>query len=413
MVVTSSIESAVRYRLAFNAYLDELKSPWKAIVAFTGEKVVDGKKYDEAKMNSFPAAEIPEKFRKNEYRFLIVAEKFQTGFDEPLLHTMYVDKPLSDVKAVQTLSRLNRCLKPWKTDTFVLDFVNSADKIKEAFDPFFRTTILSEQSDINRLNDLQDALDNFQVYSKEQVDELMVRFINGAPREQLDPILDTCAAVFKNELILDKQIDFKAKAKSFVRAYQFLVMILPIKNVYWQSLSQFLHLLIPKLPEPAGGDDLTGLLKSIDMDSYRAEQEANIAIKLEGGGELEPTPVDVRDGARDPQKDPLSLILADFNQKFGTDWTENDRIQRILFKELPDAVKGDQEYQNAKKNSDRQNARITYDKKLEDKFQEFMFEQTGLYRKFTDDPEFKKWLQDTLFRLDYDAGANAPPEARG
>jgi type I restriction enzyme R subunit len=404
MIVTSSIEAAVRYRLAFNAYLGELKSPWKAIVAFSGEKTVDGQKYDESKMNGFPSAEIPETFRKNEYRFLIVAEKFQTGFDEPLLHTMYVDKPLSDVKAVQTLSRLNRCLKPWKTDTFVLDFVNSSDQIKEAFDPFYRTTILSEQSDLNRLNDLQDALDAFQVYGRDQVEEVMVRFINGAPRDQLDPILDGCAAIFKDDLTLDKQIDFKTKAKSFVRAYQFLVMILPVKNVYWHSLNQFLHLLIPKLPEPAGGDDLTGLLKSVDMDSYRAEQEASIAIKLEGGGELDPTPVEVRGAGNDPVKDPLSLILADFNQKFGTDWTENDRIQRILFNELPDAVQRDQEYQNAKKNSDRQNARITYDKKLEDKFQEFMFEQTGLYRKFTDDPEFKKWLQDTLFRLDYDQG---------
>ena len=135
MVVTNSIESAIRYKLAFNAYLTELHSPYKAIVAFTGEKEVDGVKYDEAKMNGFPSADIPKEFRKSAYRFLIVAEKFQTGFDEPMLHTMYVDKVLSDVKAVQTLSRLNRCLKPWKSDTFVLDFVNSADQIQEAFEP--------------------------------------------------------------------------------------------------------------------------------------------------------------------------------------------------------------------------------------------------------------------------------------
>ncbi len=409
MVVTSSIESAIRYQKAFDSYLGELKSPWKAIVAFSGEKDIDGEKLDEAKMNGFPSSEIPATFRKNEYRFLIVAEKYQTGFDEPLLHTMYVDKPLSDVKAVQTLSRLNRCLKPWKSDTFVLDFVNSADQIKDAFDPFYRTTILSEQTDLNRVNDLQDALDAFQVYAREDVEKLMTLYVNGASRAALDPILDPCAGIYRAELDAEKQIDFKAKAKSFVRTYQFLTMILPIQNVYWQSLSQFLKLLIPKLPEPAGGEDLTGLLQSVDMDSYRAEQEATIAVKLEGGGELEPTPVDVRSPSRGPDKDPLSVILADFNQRFGTQFTEQDRIRNILFKELPEAVNADPEYQNAKQNSDRQNAKITHDQKLEGKFQEFMFEQTALYKKFTDDPEFKKWLQDTLFRMDYDLGPEARP----
>jgi type I restriction enzyme R subunit len=160
-------------------------------VAFSGRKEVDGRIEDENSMNGFPGHTIPETFRKNEYRFLIVANKYQTGFDEPLLHTLYVDKPLSDVKAVQTLSRLNRAY-PSKTDTFILDFVNTVDGIKSAFAPFYKTTILSEETDLDRLNNLQDALDGYQVYSPENVNQFMARFLEGVDREQLDPILNAC-----------------------------------------------------------------------------------------------------------------------------------------------------------------------------------------------------------------------------
>lgn len=405
MVVTNSIVAAIRYKLAFDAYLKEIKSPFKAIVAFSGSKEDGGKNYDESLMNGFPSGEIPKEFKKNEYRFLIVAEKFQTGFDEPLLHTMYVDKPLSDIKAVQTLSRLNRAYKPYKQETFVLDFVNSSEAIKEAFEPYYKTTILSEETDLNRLNDLQDALDGFQAYSRDEVNELMTRYLNGAKRDQLDPILDGCAQIYKDDLSEDQKIDFKTKAKSFVRAYQFLSQILPFKNPYWESLNTFLKFLLAKLPPPKDEDLAKGLLESVDMDSYRVEQEAMIAIKLEGGEELEPTPTDMRGGKIEPELDYLSRIIQSFNDRFGTDWTDNDRVKRFLFEDLPNEVGGDEEYQNAKKYSDRQNAEITYRRKVENKFQEIIFDQTELYRKFTDDPEFKKWLCETLFKMDYDKGA--------
>ncbi len=402
MVVTNSIQSAVRYKLAFDTYLRELKSPYKTIVAFTGEKTEGGLSYDEARMNGFPSNDIPEEFGKDEYRFLIVAEKFQTGFDQPLLHTMYVDKPLSDVKAVQTLSRLNRSYKPWKTDTFVLDFVNSADQIKHAFEPFYQTTILSEETDINRLNDLQDALDSFQVYARQQVEDLMERYVRGVARDQLDPILDACSEVYRQEFDTDQQIDFKAKAKTFVRTYQFLVMIQNFSNPYWESLKTFLKLLLPKLPAPDDEDLAKGVLESVDMDSYRAEQEMTQQIRLTGGEELEPTPAEVRAGQYEPQMDLLSNILREFNEFYRTEWTDNDRIRKFLFEDLPSEVSRDEEYQNAKRYSDRQNARITHENKIVHKFQEIIFSHTDLYRKFTDDPEFHKWLCETLFRMDYD-----------
>ena len=214
MIVTSGIVSAIRYKHAVDAALRERRSEVRALVAFTGTKEVDGETYDEYRMNGFPSQDIPEEFNKTDCRFLIVAEKYQTGFDQPLLHTMYVDKPLADVQAVQTLSRLNRCA-PGKTDTFVLDFVNSADAIQEAFDPYYQTVLLSEETDLNRLNDLQDALDNAQVYTPEQVSDFMKRFLGGASRAALDPLLDAAAGVYKADLEGAQQAAFKGDAKAF------------------------------------------------------------------------------------------------------------------------------------------------------------------------------------------------------
>ncbi len=401
MIVTSGIVSAIRYKQTVDTYLKEIKSPFKAIVAFSGSKDVDGEALDEFKMNGFLSADIPDEFGKSAYRFLIVAEKYQTGFDQPLLHTMYVDKPLDDVQAVQTLSRLNRCY-PGKTDTFVLDFVNSADAIKESFDPFYQTAILSEETDLNRLNDLQDKLDGFQVYNQVQVVAVMEKFLKGAGREQLDPILDACADMFKNDLSANQQIEFKSGAKSFVRTYQFLASILPFRNVYWESLNTFLRFLSAKLPAPDDADLSAGVLESIDMDSYRTEKQATLKIQLEGGVEIDPTPAEPGAGPQEAEFDVLSSILRSFNEKYGTDWTDNDKLKRFLFQDLPDAVNGDEEYQNAKQFSDRQNAKITHEKKVIDKFQEIIFDHTELYKKFTDDTDFKRWLCNTLFELDYD-----------
>ena len=410
MIVTNGIVSAIRYKQAVDAYLKVIKSPFRAIVAFSGSKEVEGETYDEFTMNGFPSNDIPGEFNKSANRFLIVAEKYQTGFDQPLLHTMYVDKPLADVQAVQTLSRLNRCC-PGKTETFVLDFVNSADAVKEAFDPFYQTTILSEETDLNRLNDLQDKLDGFQVYNEAQVMTVMTRFLGGAGREQLDPILDACAAVFRNDLNADQQIEFKSGAKSFVRTYQFLASILPFRNTYWESLNTFLKFLSAKLPAPDDADLSAGVLAGIDMDSYRTEKQATIKIQLEGGVELEPTPADPGGGLPAPEIDRLSNILRSFNERYGTDWTDNDKLKRFLFQDLPEAVSSDEEYQNAKNFSDRQNARITHEKKVIDKFQEIIFDHTELYKKFTDDPEFKRWLCNTLFELDYNTISNPSIES--
>ena len=248
MVVTSSIQRAITYFYAIRAYLEERKSPYKAIAAFSGEHPF--RRYasvTEASLNGFSPNLIADKIQEEPYRFLVCADKFQTGYDEPLLHTMYVDKPLSDVKAVQTLSRLNRA-HPKKHDAFVLDFSNDVDTIKAAFADYYRTTILAEETDPNKLHDLKAALDGHQIYSPEEVDELVEKCLAGVNREQFDPILDSCVAVYRENLDEDGQVDFKGKAKAFLRAYGFLAAVLPYNFAEWEKLSIFLNFLVPKLP---------------------------------------------------------------------------------------------------------------------------------------------------------------------
>ena len=214
MVVTNGIERAIQYFHAIRAYLQERKSRHEALVAFSGEHEYGGSKVTEASLNGFPSSKIAEKIQEDPYRFLVCADKFQTGYDEPLLHTMYVDKTLSGIKAVQTLSRLNRA-HPKKHDVFVLDFLNDIDTIRDAFAQFYRSTILADETDPNKLHDLQADLDCAQVYSARQVDEFVRMYLEGAERERLDPILDACVAVYLSDLDEDGQVDFKGKCKGF------------------------------------------------------------------------------------------------------------------------------------------------------------------------------------------------------
>jgi type I restriction enzyme R subunit len=403
MVVTSGIERAIQYFHAISEYLVERKSPYKAIVAFSGEHEYGGKKVSEASLNGFPSSQIADKIEEDPYRLLICADKFQTGYDEPLLHTMYVDKILSGIKAVQTLSRLNRA-HPQKHDVFVLDFMNESDTIQEAFADYYRTTILAEETDPNKLHDLKAALDGYQVYTTAQIDELVSLYLNGADRDQLDPILDACVAVYRENLDEDGQVDFKGKAKAFTRTYGFLSQVLPYTNAEWEKLSIFLNFLVTKLPAPIEEDLSKGILEAIDMDSYRVEKQAAVKIQLpDADAEIEPVPT--HGGGRKPEAelDHLSNILKTFNDQFGNiQWTDADRVRRLITEEIPARVSADTAYQNAKKNSDRQNARIEHDKALARVIVSLMKDDTELFKQFSDNESFKKWLTDTVFTATYE-----------
>jgi len=403
MVVTSGIERAIQYFQAFKAYLVERKSRYRAIVAFSGEHEFGGVKVTEATLNGFPSSRIAEAIEEDPYRFLICADKFQTGYDQPLLHTMYVDKVLSGVKAVQTLSRLNRA-HPKKHDVFVLDFMNDVDAITRSFEPYYRTTILSDETDPNKLHDLKQALDSAGVYDQTQIDALVERYLGGADRDQLDPILDACVAVYLDELDEDGQVDFKGKAKAFARACSFLSAILPYTNAGWEKLSIFLSFLIPKLPAPKEEDLSKGILESIDMDSYRIEKRAVQKIQLtDEDAEIDPVPTSGGGHKPEPELDRLSNILTTFNEMYGDiAWADSDRIRSLITEEIPAKVAADVAYQNARANSDRQNARIEHDKALGRVIVGLMKDDTQLFKQFSDNPDFKRWLADTVFGLTYE-----------
>lgn len=402
MVVTASIPRCVEYYYAINKCLAARHSPYKAIVAYSGEHMYQGQEpaFTSAALNGFPDAAIPKTLKTDPYRLLIVADMFQTGFDEPLLHTMYVDKMLNDIKAVQTLSRLNRAC-PKKYDTFVLDFANKASIIEESFSRYYRTTILSGETDPNKLYDLIAVMEGYQVYSSEYVERLVNLYLDGADRDRLDPILDACTAVY-NELETDDQIKFKSAAKSFVRTYGFLGAILPYGNADWERLSIFLNLLIPKLPSPREDDLSQGILQAIDLDSYRLEAQEAMSIKLEDeDAEVPPVPAGKIGHIVDPEMDLLSSILSNFNDMFGNiNWNDADNVRRQIL-EIPEMVAKDERYKNAMKNSDAQNARMESERALQQVIFSIMADNMELFKQFQDNPSFKKWLSDMVFNLTY------------
>jgi type I restriction enzyme R subunit len=401
MVVTSSIAQAIQYYQAFTAYLRERQSPYSAIVAFSGEHELGGAKVSEATLNDFPSSQIEDKFKQEPYRFLIVADKFQTGYDEPLLHSMYVDKPLAGIKAVQTLSRLNRA-HPKKTDTFVLDFVNDTETIRKAFEDYYRTTILSDETDPNKLHDLKADLDGAQVYAPEQVAQFVERYLSGASREQLDPLLDACVAVYLSDLDEDGQVAFKGKAKAFVRMYNFLAAILPYTNAEWEKLSVFLNFLIPKLPAPVEEDLSRGILEAIDMESYRAEVQTTLRLVLaDQDAEIDPVPASEGGYMPEPEMDVLSNIVKEFNALFGKGFQDPERMTQILTEEIPTKVKSDPTYQNAVANSDKQNARIEHDRILGQIMLGLLHDHTELFKQYNDNDNFQRWVQQTVFELTY------------
>ena len=402
MVVTNGIERAIQYFHAIRDYLKERKSRYQAIVAFSGEPEFGGAKVSEASLNGFPSGRIADKIQEDPYRFLVCADKFQTGYDEPLLHTMYVDKTLSSIKAVQTLSRLNRA-HPRKHDVFVLDFLNDSDTIREAFADFYRATILADETDPNKLHDLQAALDGAQVYSVEQVDEFVERYLGGAERDQLDPILDACVAIYLKDLDEDGQVAFKGNAKGFVRTYGFLSSVLPYTNPAWEKRSIFLNFLVSKLPPPRDEDLSKGILDAIDIDSYRVEKQAMQKIILpDEDAEVDPVPTTGGGHRPEPELDRLSSIIRVFNEHFGDiPWEDADRVRQLITETIPSRVADDTAFKNARRNSDKENARIEHDKALLRVMTSLMKDDTQLFKQFMDNESFKRWMSETSFGLAY------------
>lgn len=398
MVVTSSIERAIEYHKVITRMLEERNSPYRAIAAFT-DKEIDGKVVTESQINGFPSAEIEERITQEPYRFLIVANKFQTGYDQPLLHTMYVDKQISDVKAVQTLSRLNRC-HPKKEDTFVLDFANDPDAIRASFQRYYKMTILSGESDINKLNDLTEVIEGFNFYTSEDMENVVTLKMTGTDedRPKVDAILDAVCNRFKAELDEDGQITCKSAIKNYNRCYPYFSAILPFESVEWEKQYIFYSLLVKKLPKLKGDDFTKGLIEDIDFDKYRLQKQEERAIVLENeNASVDPIPVGQGGGKREPILDNLSNIVEEFNELYGNiDWKNPEEVKKQI-EELPIRISDSVDFVNAVRNGDKQVAQITFNDDITAIVAAMLEEKTEFVQTYFANTDFRNFVNAKVF----------------
>lgn len=397
MVVTSGILRAIDFYYEINRLLEERKSPYKAIVAFSGTKEYNGKQVTEADINGFPSKDIEDNMEEDPYRILVVANKFQTGYDQPLLHSMYVDKMLTDVMAVQTLSRLNRC-HPKKIDTFVLDFANDEETIKAAFQKYYKTTILSRESDPNKLNDYISAIEEANIYTDDEVGTLNEKYWNGVSRQELDPIVNLAVDRFK-ALDENKQISCKSSIKGFLRTYPFIAAVTSYKSLEWEKLNTYFMLLVHKLPKLKDEDFTSGLIEAIDLDQMQVTKLGDAKIALENtDAEIEPIPMGKGKGGKsEPEMTKLSDILEQFN---GINW-QNIELAKQQLDELPNRIKGDEAFVNAAKNSNKATAQQQFNSSMLMVVANMLNENTEFCRQYLDNPDFMNFINERVFQNVY------------
>jgi type I restriction enzyme R subunit len=394
MIVTRSRRHAVRYKLAVDKYLAERGLPFKALVAFSGTVEDGGRSYTEAGMNGFPEAQTATTFGRPENRFLIVANKFQTGFDQPLLHTMYVDKKLGGVNAVQTLSRLNRTLPPEKKGTTVLDFANEAEVIKAAFEPYYETTLLSEATDPNLLYEIQTRLAAFPVYTQADVDGFAkVYFDPKATQDRLYAVLAPVVERFR-ALSEEEQHDFRAQITDYVRLYAFLAQVLTFADADLEKLYVFARHLRRLLPVDRA-ELPREVQQNIDMESYRIQQTGNGKIVLERKpGILDPASTKGAYATAPEELETLSRIIAELNERFGLNLGPE---HRVTLGQMMEKLDDDAALDAAARVNTRENVRLTFDQKVESVIQEIVDSNFGLYKRITDDRAFGEAVKNFLF----------------
>jgi type I restriction enzyme R subunit len=422
MVVTQSIESAINYYFELRKLLDERGNPFKIAVAFSGKKEIGGIEYTEEEINQLPAKldtakstdaeyisdKIARYFDMPEYRILIVANKYLTGFDQPKLTAMYVDKKLQGVLAVQALSRLNRSankLDKRTEDIFVLDFFNSVEDIKSAFDDFYTSTTLTEATDINVLHDIKDLLDESGVYLWQEAEAFTAAYFDNAEGKELEGLLAAPINRFNIELELtDKdKAEFKIQAKQFVKIYAQVASLMSFEVRDWEVLYWFLKYLIPLLKiEDPSASNIDSLLDSVDLSTYGLSRvKLNVSIGLDDSEtELDPQNSNPRGAGQDSEEDPLDLILRSFNERYFDGWSATPEEQRVKFiswakkmQEHPDFA---EKYEN---NADKQNRDIAFNEIFKDVMNKNRRDEIDLYRMISSDDAFKRAMQDTLKRM--------------
>ncbi|QTA78121.1 Helicase domain-containing protein [Desulfonema limicola] len=409
MVITQNIESAIRYYQAIKKVVEDRGNPFKIAIAFSGSKTIDGIEYTEVGINGFAEKDTRKKFDEDEYRILVVANKYLTGFNQPKLCTMYVDKRLQGVLAVQALTRINRSaphLGKKTEDLFILDFFNTVDDIKTAFDQFYTSTTLIEETDVNVLHELKGILDNVGVYENSEVETFIEKYFDGADAQELSPIIDVSANRFNQELDLEDEdkIDFKIKAKQFVKIYSQMASIISFEIIAWEKLFWFLKFLIPKLIVVTKEDELIDeLLESVDLSTYGLERtKLNHAIGLdETETELDPQNPNPR-GAHgiEEEKDPLDEIVKNFNERWFQGWDVTPEDQKMKFVTLSRHVRAHPDYQEkVADNNDLQTKDLAFKKILEDVMSQQRRQELELYKLYAKDDAFKLSFINAMLRM--------------
>ena len=404
MVVTADIQTAILYHKAIVKKLHAIGNPFGAIVAFSGKKELEGIEYTEDSINGFDSKDIAQNFDSDHYRLLVVANKFLTGFDQPKLCAMYVDKKLDGVLAVQALSRLNRAAPKYskKTeDLFVLDFFNKIEDIKASFDPFYTSTSLKEETDINVLHELKAVLDDSGIYERIEVDEFFDSYFKGEEAGKLLAMIDVVADRFNNELEDDDKADYKIKAKQFVKIYAQMASIMPYEIVEWEKLFWFLKFLVRKMVvKDKDKDRIDELLNAVDLSTYGLER-VRLGAKIELDpieAQLDPQNPNPRGAhADDEKKDPLDEIIKNFNEKWFKGWDATPEEQRAKFIHIMDKVKAHKDFeQNYEKNTDEINKKLAIAKIIDEVINNERRKELELYKLFATNETFKLGLMENI-----------------
>lgn len=410
MIVTRNRLHAVRYVLEVREYLAELGLPIKALVAFT-DTVKDppkpkpgtlSKEYTECGLNGFPEKQTEDMFNTDQYRILVVANKFQTGFDQPLLKAMYVDRTLKGVQAVQTLSRLNRIESTKGDEVYVLDFENDTDQIKQAFQKFYDRLELTRNTDPNTLYDIRNDLDAAGVYTWDQVEEFCRIFFSKLPDTRkigklhsvTDPMVITFAKLEK-----DDRRDFKSKMRDYVKLYAFLSQIISFQDPKLEKLFAFAGFLVKKLP-PERDELPLEILNDVDLENYKPAMIGTAPIELERGvSKVEPKKYGEGVEPEKEEKEALSIIIQDLNSRFGTNFTEEDRV---VIKHLEERIGKDEVLAQQLKAGSRDAVRLSFEQVAQDMLHDLIESNFRFYRKVQDDQAISKELFDRLFERYYD-----------
>ena len=396
MIVTRSRLHAVLYKKALDKLIREYDFPIKTLVAFTGVVRHDEQEYTENSMNDLITKKTIEKaFEEDKYKILIVANKYQTGFDQPLLHTMYVDKMLNGITAVQTLSRINRIFPPHKNDTLILDFANKTEVIEKAFKPYYEATFLKEGTDPHKLYELEEKLINYQVFDKSDVEAFVKSWKKGVSQPKLHNILSPVVDEFRNKTKKD-QVGFKKSIKRYQSIYSFLSQLIPFSDINLEKLFIFNKFLIKKLPTINNPLPYT-ILQDVDMDSYKIVNKGKKDINLTSDGELKPISASVGEFAPDINTK-LSKIIKDLNDAFETSFTKDDKI---FLGRIKDNLLDNKNLIDKIEHNSKENVKAVFDTFFWREMKELLKSDSHLYKKIVDNDKLREKVKSALFDLVY------------